>query len=110
MLLWINSALAQEATTAANTAAQPNILETFFPFILIFVVFYFLVLRPQAKRTRQQSDLIAQLKKGDRILTTGGILGTIEGITEKFVDVRIADDVRIKMLKSQVASLAKEVE
>lgn len=108
MLFWINTALAQE--TAAAAANQPAIWETFFPFIIIFVVFYFLVLRPQAKRARQQSQMISQLKKGDRILTSSGILGTIEGVTEKFVDVSISDGVRVKMLKSQISSLAKEVE
>lgn len=111
MSFLINSALAQEAVqTATGAAAKPAIWETFFPIIIIFVIFYFLILRPQAKRARNQASFHSQLKKGDRILTSGGILGTIEGVTEKYVDVSIAEDVRVKMLKSQVASLAKEVE
>lgn len=111
MLFFINSALAQEAATASpENLPQPNILLQYFPFIVIFLVFYLLILRPQAKRARVQSDMLSSLKKGDRILTSGGILGTIEGVTERYVDVSLNDEVRVKMLKSHVSSLAKEVE
>lgn len=106
MLGLINVAYAQ----AGGAAAKPSLLETVFPFLIIFVIFFLLVIRPQAKKAKEHSGFVANLKKGDKILTSGGILGTIEGVTEKFVDVRIADGVRIKMLKSQVAGFAKEVE
>lgn len=111
MLFFINSALAQEAATALpETLPKPSLLLQYFPFIIIFFVFYFLILRPQAKRARQQADFHSSLKKGDRILTSAGILGTIEGVTEKYVDVSLNDEVRVKMLKSHISSLAKEVE
>lgn len=106
MLGLINVAYAQ----AETAVAKPTLIETAFPFLVMFAVVFFFVLRPQAKKAKDHSGFVANLKKGDKILTSSGILGTIEGITEKFVDVRIADDVRIKMLKSQVAGFAKEVE
>lgn len=106
MLGLINVAYAQ----AANAAAKPSILETIFPFLIIFVIFFFLVIRPQAKKAKEHTGFVANIKKGDKILTASGILGTIEGVTEKFVDVSIAQGVRIKMLKSQIAGFAKEVE
>lgn len=106
MFSLINMAYAQ----ADSVASKPSILETVFPFIIIFVIFFFLVIRPQAKKAKEHSGFVANLKKGDKILTTSGILGTIEGVTETFVDVSIAQSVRIKMLKSQVAGFAKEVE
>jgi preprotein translocase subunit YajC len=107
MMGLINMAYAQAEVA---TAAKPSIIETVFPFIIIFVIFFFLVIRPQAKKSKEHTGFVANLKKGDKILTNSGILGTIEGVTDKFVDVSIAKDVRIKMLKSQVAGFAKEVE
>lgn len=106
----INVAYAQEAAQTAAATAQPNILETIFPFLIIFVIFYFLIIRPQANKAKEHGGFVQNLKKGDTVLTNSGILGTIEGITEKFVDLSIAEDVRIKMLKSQIAGFAKEVE
>lgn len=106
MLSLIHFAYAQSDVVAA----KPSILETILPFLVIFVIFFFLVIRPQAKKAKEHSGFVANLKKGDKILTSSGILGTIEGVTEKFVDVSIAQSVRIKMLKSQIAGLAKEVE
>lgn len=111
MLFFINSALAQEAAaTATENLPQPSAFLQYFPFIAIFVIFYFLILRPQAKKVRQQADFHSSLKKGDRILTSAGILGTIEGVTEKYVDVSLNDEVRVKMLKSHISAYAKEVE
>ena len=106
MMGLINMAYAQ----ADVAAAKPTLIETAFPFLVMFAVVFFFVIRPQTKKAKEHTGFVANLKKGDKILTSGGILGTIEGVTEKFVDVRIADDVRIKMLKSQVAGFAKEVE
>lgn len=110
--IFITAFLVSMNTVYAQTAApgKPSILETVFPFLVIFVIFFFLVIRPQANKAKKHSGFVANLKKGDKILTTGGILGTIEGVTDKFVDVSIAQDVRIKMLKTQIAGLSKEVE
>jgi preprotein translocase subunit YajC len=96
-------AYAQEAA-----AKQPTILESVFPIVAVFLIFYFLIIRPQTRRAKQHQDSLKTLKKGDEVLTSGGILGTIEGITDKWVTLEIAQGVRIKALKSQIAGLAKD--
>ncbi len=103
-MLW-NEAFAQ---TAQGVAAKPSLLESLFPFVLIFLVFYFLIIRPQGKQKQAHLKLLTELKRGDQVLTSSGILGTIEGLTEKFVTLEVDKNVRIKILKSQVSGLAKE--
>lgn len=89
---------------AANAPAQPGILEqVIIPFGFVFLIFYFLIIRPQGKRQRKHQDFIGGLKRGDEVLTASGILGRIEGLTDQFVTLEIADGVRIKVLKNQVA-------
>jgi preprotein translocase subunit YajC len=77
------------------------------PFALMFGVIWLMVLRPQQKRMREQGDMLKQLKHGDEVLTSSGILGKITGITEKVVTLEVADNVRVKMLKSQVTQVVK---
>ncbi|MGE3974601.1 MAG: preprotein translocase subunit YajC [Bdellovibrionales bacterium] len=88
--------------------AMPSVWEQFLPFAVIFIIFYFLIIRPQTRRIREQQKVLETLKKGDEVLTNSGILGTIEGLTEKFVTLEIASGVRIKMLKSQISGPVKE--
>ncbi len=95
----------QQATPAAS--AQPSMMATLFPFILMFGVVYFLMIRPQQKKMKDQQEMIGALKHGDEVLTTSGILGKITGITDKVVTVEVADNVRVKMLKSQVSQVVK---
>ena len=67
------------------------------------MIFYFLIIRPQGKRQKKHLAFVGGLKRGDSILTNGGMLGKIEGINEKFITLEISDGVRIKLLKNQVA-------
>ncbi|MBC7370495.1 MAG: preprotein translocase subunit YajC [Bdellovibrionaceae bacterium] len=76
----------------------------FLPFIFIFVIFYFLIIRPQARKQKDHQKFVTELKRGESVVTTSGILGTIEGITEAFVTLEIADGVRIKILRTQILS------
>lgn len=99
-----------EAWAQAAGAAQPSIIEQSFPFVLILVVFYFFIIRPGQKRQAAQSAFITNLKRGDSVLTSGGILGTIEGITDQFVTLEIADGVRIRILKNQIAGSPQQQE
>jgi preprotein translocase subunit YajC len=85
------------------TPQQPSALEMFLPFIFIFVIFYFLIIRPQSKRMKQQESFLNQLKRGDEVVTASGILGVIDGLTDQFVTLEIANGVKIKMLKKQIA-------
>ena len=74
----------------------------FIPLILMFVIFYFLLIRPQQKRTKEHRQMIADLKKGDRIVTSGGIHGRITGMDDQILTVEIADRVRVKVARSNV--------
>ena len=100
--LLISTAWAQEA--AAGAAPHPSVLEQAFPYVMIFLVMFYFFLRPQQKKAQKHSEFLTGIKRGDSVLTTGGILGTIEGLTEKFVILQIADNVKIRVLKTQVAS------
>ena len=91
---------------AQNAAAQPSLWEQAMPFAFLILIFYFFILRPQAKRHKNQQTFLQQLKRGDSVLTSGGILGTIEGLTDKFVTLEVADGVRIRVLKTQISSAA----
>ncbi len=107
-MLFILTAYALTAYAQTNTAAQqPSWMDMLLPFFLIFVIFYFLIIRPQSKRHKTQQQFLTNLKRGDLVLTTSGILGTIEGITEKYVTLEIASEVRIKILKSHVSGSAQ---
>ncbi|MCX5798207.1 MAG: preprotein translocase subunit YajC [Proteobacteria bacterium] len=72
------------------------------PLVLLFVVFYFLLIRPQQKRAKQQKAYLESLKKGDRVLTSGGLYGTITGITDNEVTLEIAEKVRVKVAKNAI--------
>ena len=88
---------------------QPPAIMQFLPFIFIFAIFYFLIIRPQSKRMKQQESFLTQLKRGDEVVTASGILGTIEGLTEQFVTLEIANGVKIKILKKQIAGSQSQV-
>jgi preprotein translocase subunit YajC len=82
----------------------------FVPLILIFVVFYFLLIRPQQKKAKEHQNYLANLKKGDRVITGGGIHGQITGITDTVVTLEIAENVRIKVSRSAIAGSAADAE
>jgi len=88
--------------------AQPSPIEMFLPFIFIFVIFYFLIIRPQSKRLKTHDAFLKDIKRGDSVITSSGILGTIDGLTEQFVTLEIANGVKIKMLRKQIATSANE--
>jgi preprotein translocase subunit YajC len=89
--------------------AQPSMLEMFFPFAIVIFVMYFLMIRPQSKRTREHETFLKSIKRGDQVITSAGILGTIDGMTDQFVTLEIANGVKIKMLRNKIASSAAAV-
>lgn len=95
------------STTGAPTgsSAQPGPLGMLMPFILMFGVIYFLIMRPQQKKMKEQQAMLEKIQYGDEVVTSAGIFGKVTGITDKVLTVEIADGVRIKMLRSQVASV-----
>lgn len=95
----ISSAYAQ----AAGAAQQPNPLLSFLPLLVLFAVFYFMLIRPQMRRAKEQRNMIAALAKGDEVVTNGGIAGRIEDIGDSFVTLEIAANVRIKLQKGAIS-------
>jgi len=82
-----------------------SIFSSIVPFILIIVIFYFLILRPQQKRQKERGKLLESIKKGDKVITAGGVHGTIEGIEDKTLLLKIAENVKIKVERSSVATI-----
>jgi len=100
--LLVSTAQAQTAT-----GGQPSAFEMFVPFIFIFVIFYFLIIRPQSKRQKDHAKFLTEVKRGDEVVTSSGILGRVEGLNEQFVTLEIAEGVKVKMLRSQIATSQK---
>lgn len=87
--------------------AEVNPFVSFAPLLLIFVIFYFLIIRPQQKRQRDLQKMIENLKKGDRIVTTGGVIGTVTSIQNDYVVIKVGDNenFKIEVLKNAVTGL-----
>ncbi|MEN8200313.1 MAG: preprotein translocase subunit YajC [Thermodesulfobacteriota bacterium] len=100
--------VAYAAAPAAGGGAAGGIA-SFIPLILIFAVFYFMLIRPQQKQAKLQQQFLNELKNGNKVVTKGGIHGTITGLTDSVVTLEIADNVRIKVSRSSIGSpLGKE--
>jgi preprotein translocase subunit YajC len=80
----------------------------FIPIILIFVIFYFLLIRPQQKRAKEHRALLSNLKVGDQVLTTGGIYGRVTGLRDDIITVEISDKVRVKINRGHVGTILKQ--
>jgi preprotein translocase subunit YajC len=100
--LLITPAYAQAAAPAPGLGGD---LTAFLPMILIFVVFYFLLLRPQQKRAKETRAMLAALQKGDEVVTSGGIVGRISKLGEQYAAIEIANGVEINVQRSAVAQL-----
>tara|TARA_R110000868_G_scaffold159516_15_gene388434 strand:- start:255 stop:596 length:342 start_codon:yes stop_codon:yes gene_type:complete len=98
------NAFAQEAAAPAQ-----NPVMSFVPFIVIFAIFYFLVIRPQKGKIEAEQKLLATIAKGDEIFTKSGIIGTIHGMTDKVVTLEVENGVKLKILRSQIGGLAKTI-
>jgi len=80
----------------------------FIPIIGMLVIFYFLLIRPQQKRQKETKSMIESLRKGDRVVTASGLYGSIVGIKENMIVVKIAENVKVEMLKSAVTGLVEK--
>ena len=89
---------------------SPGGISVFIPLLLMFAVFYFLLIRPQQKKTRQHQDLLKSLKVGDRVVTTGGLFGTIVAGGDHVVKLEIADKVRVDVGRSYIAGKVESKE
>ncbi|MBT5558601.1 MAG: preprotein translocase subunit YajC, partial [Proteobacteria bacterium] len=90
--------------TAGGAGGEAGWMQ-FLPMIILFVIFYFLLIRPQQKRAKQHRDMVAGLSKGDEVVTNGGILGKITDVGENFMTVEIASGTHVKVQKSLVQTM-----
>lgn len=102
-LLLTTSAFAQETAGAAPS------IQGFLPIVIIGVIFYFFMIRPESKKQKDQKALLETLKKGDEVYTSFGILGTIVGMTEKVITLEISENAKVKVLRSQIAGLSSKL-
>ena len=92
------------AAAAPASAGEPNPMYSFGFLILLFVVFYFLLIRPQQKRAKEQRKMISEIAKGDEVIAAG-ILGRVENVGEHFLTVEVADNVHIRVQKGAVSNV-----
>ncbi len=105
--LFASMSLIAQAADATNSQQAPG--WTQIVYLLIFVaIFYFILIRPQMKAKKDHETLISSVKTGDKIITTGGILGIVSNVKDKTVIVKIADNVKIELLKGHIATITKE--
>jgi len=106
--MFISPAYAQAAGAAAEA---PNPLISLLPLVLIFVVFYFLLIRPQQKRMKEHKAMLEAIRRGDRVVTGGGIIGTVVKVgPEDELSVEIAEGVRVKVVRGTVTSVLAKTE
>jgi preprotein translocase subunit YajC len=97
--------LIASAHAQAAGGAQPNAFLQLLPLVLIFVVFYFLLIRPQAKRAKEHKAMVSALAVGDEVVMNGGMLGKVTEAGDQFLTVEVADGVRVKIQRHTVASV-----
>ena len=83
----------------------PGQMLSFLPLVLIFVVFYFLLIRPQQKRTKQHQEMLGKLKKNDEVMTSGGIYGKVISLADNVVTLEVAPNVRIRVSRPQISTV-----
>jgi preprotein translocase subunit YajC len=96
-----------QATSASPSGAAASPLASFVPIILIFIIMYFVLFRPQMRRQKEQARLVSALKTGDRVVTASGIHGLISNVKDTTVIVKVADNVKLEMEKSAVTNVVK---
>lgn len=97
----ISEAFAQAAAPAQSEASLMSLL----PIIGIFIIFYFLLIRPQSKRAKEQKQMVEALQRGDEIITSGGVLGQVLNVSESYVIIEIAPNTNVTLLKTAVQTL-----
>ncbi|MEI7608819.1 MAG: preprotein translocase subunit YajC [Rhodospirillaceae bacterium] len=107
--MFVSTAYAQ---AAGGAAAAPAVdLMSFLPLILIFVVFYFLLIKPQQKKLKEHKSMVDGLRRGDRIVTAGGLIGVVTRVTgDDEVTVEIAEGVRVRVVRSTITTVLAKTE
>ncbi|MDM7256095.1 MAG: preprotein translocase subunit YajC [Paracoccus sp. (in: a-proteobacteria)] len=102
--MFVTPAYAQDAAAGANPIAS------LIPFVLIFVIMYFLMIRPQQKRMKEHRAMVEALKKGDQVVTQGGILGKVVSVRDNEVEIEIAQGVKVRVVRSTISSVVSKTD
>jgi len=101
--------LALAGTQAQAGGAQPNPIMTMIPFILMFAIFYFMLIRPQKQQQKKHQAMLDALKKGDKIVTAGGLIGKVLNVKDKDVVIKVGDDdIKLEVLRSSISQVVSE--
>ena len=106
--MWMTALATVIMAPSPQGGEAPSAWMQLFPFVLMAVIFYFLLFAPERRRRKQMQEMLSSLKNGDRIVTSGGVHGTVVGVTDQIVQLRIADGVKIDISRSAVASKLKD--
>jgi preprotein translocase subunit YajC len=108
MTVLFTNVIPSQLALVMQAASQPGGFALFLPLILIMVIFYFLMIMPAQRRQKKVAEMLKDLKTGDKVITNGGIYGTIAGLEPDAVQLRIAEQVKIKVSRSAIAGLQVE--
>ena len=97
--------LISPAYAQAGAASEPNLLVTFLPLIAIFAIFYFLMIRPQQRKMKQHREMVGNLRRGDKVVTAGGFIGTVAKVHDDELEVEIAKDVKVRVVRSTISEV-----
>ena len=107
--LLISQSLAQESSTPAQGASSQEFsFASLMPLFLIFAIFYFLIIRPQSKKIKEHQNMVNNIKSGDKVITSGGIIGVVKSVQENELEIEIANNVQVKVFKSFISDLVRE--
>jgi preprotein translocase subunit YajC len=105
---WLTGEAWAQAPGGPSGGGGMGLISSVLPFVLIFVLFYFLLLRPQMQRQKSLKQMISALKKGDHVVTNGGLMGTVVALNKEVVSLQVAEKVRIKVLRDSIAEVRGE--
>ncbi|MBN1283755.1 MAG: preprotein translocase subunit YajC [Proteobacteria bacterium] len=108
MTLAATPLIAMAATPGGGGSQQGSLLSTMLPLVVIFAIFYFLMIRPQQKQAKRHKEMLSALKKGDRVVTRGGLMGTVYAIADSVVTIEIADNVRARFSRESIAGVENQ--
>ena len=90
---------------AQSSAASGSLFELLFPLVIVFAIIYFMILRPQQKRQREHANMVEALRRGDTVVTQGGLVGKVAKVAEEEIEVDIAENTRVSVVKSMIISV-----
>ena len=104
--MFISPAFAQGSLFGGGAGGDGGMLMSLLPFVLIFVIMYFLILRPQQKRVKTHAEMVKNVRRGDTVVTNGGLIGKVTKVVDDDqIEIEIADDVRIRQMRQMVADV-----